>query len=105
MRNTDRISESELGVPALRAMTARPGGFISTSDLIGELFNLFRPTGKDAETIPGRKDTYFSQKVRNLVSHQNAPGNIIAEGYAEHIADEDGLRITEAGREYLKRSD
>lgn len=96
-----RVSEPELVIPSLRAMSERPGGFISTSELIGELFNILRPTGKDAETIPRRRDTYFSQKVRNMIPHRDAPGNIIAEGYAEHI--DGGMRITEDGMNYLAR--
>ena len=30
---------------------------------------MMRPTGTDAEILYDRQDTYFSQKVRNLKSH------------------------------------
>src|SRR5258708_7354495 len=101
MRNTGGISESELGTPALKAMKSKPGGFIPTSDLIGELWNVLQPTGHDAQVIQGRNDTYFSQKVRNIISHRDQPGNIIHDGYAEYIDADEGLKITDAGLAHL----
>ena|SRR5579871_543490 len=100
MRNTGGISEAELYLPALQAMKSR-GGFISTSDLIEELTSVMQPTGHDAEIIPGRHDTHFSQKVRNIISHRDGPGNIIHDGYAEYIQQDEGLEITGAGLAYL----
>lgn len=96
-----QVCESDLVLPALRFMAERKGGFIATSDLILELESLFNPTGKDAEIIAGRSDTHFSQKVRNLVSHKT--NNFIAHGYAEHDATRHGLRITDAGRDLIKK--
>ncbi len=98
-----RVHESDLVVPALRLMSERTGGFITTTALIKELEALFNPSGKDAEIIRGRSDTYFSQKVRNLISHKGAENSFIRNGYAEHIASRRGLRITEEGRALLKR--
>lgn len=49
-------------------------GQATTSQLIGALTELLHPTGHDAEIIANRNDTYFSQKVRNLVSHRGANG-------------------------------
>ena len=61
-------SEQDLIVPALEVMRDRPGG-VTTTQLIKELTRRLGPTGRDAEIIAGRRDTYFSQKVRNLKSH------------------------------------
>ena len=96
-----RISEKDLVVPALRLMMVQPDGFISTSKLIEELSDVFNPTGIDNEIIPGRSDTYFSQKVRNLISHRSS--NFISEGYAEYDNDRKGLRITDLGRKLLDK--
>lgn len=96
-----RIPESDLTVPALRLASERPNGEISTADLIEELTELFQPSGKDAEIIQGRHDTHFSQKVRNMISHRNAPSSFIANGYAEYTGD--GIRITDEGRQLLVR--
>ena len=96
-----RVSEIDLVLPSLRVMSERPDGFISTTELIQELEELFNPTGKDAEIIDDRSDTFFSQKVRNLISHKDSPNNMIAKGYTEHDAEKEGLRITNEGRAFL----
>jgi hypothetical protein len=67
-----RVRERDLVIPALRLAESRPGGFMSTSDLIAELAEIFNPTGLDAQILDGRQDTYFSQKVRNLISHRES---------------------------------
>jgi hypothetical protein len=95
---SERVSEPDLVIPALRAMAARPNGFISTTDLIGELEGLFQPTGKDAEIIPERADTYFSQKVRNLVSHRT----LTRGGVARYDDSRRGYQITDIGAASLR---
>jgi hypothetical protein len=98
-RSMEGIAESDLVLPSLRLAAAR-GGEITTSDLIKALTLIFNPTGKDAEIIPGRSDTYFSQKVRNLISHRDQETSFIHNGYADYTGD--GIRITDAGRALLK---
>lgn len=94
-----RIRERDLVIPALRAADARPGGHISTSDLISELEEEFLPEGRDAEILDGRLDTYFSQKVRNLISHRNTNTSMFTKGYADYVRE--GITITDAGRAFL----
>ena len=60
-----RITEAELVLPTLYLMEQN-GGSITTSELIPKLTELMKPQGTDAELLPNRGDTYFSQKVRNL---------------------------------------
>ncbi|MGF1552370.1 MAG: hypothetical protein ACFBWO_07700 [Paracoccaceae bacterium] len=98
-----RIRERDLIIPALEAAAARPDGKITTSDLIVELTNIFQPEGQDSEILDGRRDTYFSQKVRNLISHKNSSTSMFAKGYAEHIPEEEAIRITDAGRAFLNQ--
>lgn len=62
-----RISEIEIVPVALEVIEQNPG--ITTSQLIMELTAIFNPQGEDAEILEGRNDTKFSQKVRNLKSH------------------------------------
>ena len=94
-----RIRERHVRVPALRVMAARPNGYVSTSDLIAELEEQFKPTGEDAEILDNRNDSKFSQIVRNLKSHQTSSTNIIQKGYAEVVGD--GFRITGTGRQFI----
>lgn len=90
-----RIKESQLVLPALYLMSKSDSGFISTSDLITELTEIMRPTGIDAEILSGRSDTYFSQKVRNLKSHDTFQRNNFAINYI------DGFKITPLGKAYV----
>jgi 5-methylcytosine-specific restriction endonuclease McrA len=91
-----RISETELVLPALFVMSMQSDGKITTSKLIQELQRLLKPTGQDAQILAGRKDTYFSQKVRNLKSHNT----FARDGYADRIYD--GFQITPKGREFVE---
>lgn len=99
----DRVSEADLMMPSLRIIARQPEGFITTSDLIRELIYVFDPHGQDAEIIEGRNDTYFTQKVRNIISHRKSPTSFIAQGYAEYIESAKGLKITQAGRDFIKQ--
>ena len=94
-----RVRERELIIPALRPAAARHGGYISTSDLIVELEAQFQPEGQDAEILANRHDTYFSQEVRNLISHKDSSTSMFSRGYAEYTGD--GIRINDAGRAFL----
>ena len=97
-----RISERDLVIPALRLAADRPNGVIPTSEIIEELTEIFLPEGQDAEILAGRNDTYFSQKVRNLVSHRDGQSTMFALGYAEYTGD--GIQITDAGRRFLAQT-
>lgn len=98
-----RVSESQLIVPALQAAAAAPGGKITTTKLIEVLTEKFQPTGKDAQIIEGRNDDYFSQKVRNLVSHRASPSSMFAKGLAEYLPPSESIKITPEGLDYLAR--
>ncbi|MCK4324050.1 MAG: HNH endonuclease [Armatimonadetes bacterium] len=87
-------SEPELVIPALGAIRDNPG--ISTSELINVLTDQLTPTGHNGEIIQGRADTYFSQKVRNLKSHNTLEGP----GWVTY--DEGNWSITPAGVAYLQ---
>jgi predicted HNH restriction endonuclease len=62
------ISESDLVIPALELIAAHPQG-IGTSRLSSFLRRQLKPTGDDLLILAGRGDDRFSQKVRNLKSH------------------------------------
>jgi len=88
-------SEADLIIPALQVIEENPSG-ASTSLLIKELTDRMKPSGRDAKTLSGRKDTYFSQKVRNLKSHDS----LMRRGLAAY---QNGIwKITDKGTELLK---
>ena len=105
-RDMTGVPEASMVIPALIYASQGQNGKILTHDLIEQMVDLFKPTGKDAQIAKNRSDTYFSQKVRNLVSHKEGKSNLIGLGYAEHFkvpgTRKGGIRITEAGRAFLK---
>lgn len=92
----ERITEKQLVLPALYLMARKDDGFITTSELISKLTDVMQPTGEDAEILQNRNDTYFSQKVRNLKSHDTLVSKELA------IDENKGFKITQKGREYLQ---
>jgi hypothetical protein len=87
-------------IPALRCAALRPGGCISTSDLIQELTEEFEPDGEDAVILDDRNDSKFTQIVRNIKVHWERRTSMFSRGYA--VRSEDGLCITEEGRTFLQ---
>lgn len=92
---SERISETDLIIPALYLMLNSPNG-ISTSELIIKLREQLSPTGEDLMILEGRNDDKFSQKVRNLRSHQTFERY----GYAKY--EENLYFITNKGKELLE---
>lgn len=91
-----QYSERELVLPALALLDASPAG-LTTTDLIRELTTIFKPDGRDAELSANRNDTRFSQKVRNLVSHET----LMRPGWETYDPDQQHHSITAAGRRFL----
>jgi hypothetical protein len=84
---------------ALLVMVQRPNMEISTTDLITELPNYIAiPDEADAPNA-SRKDSKFSQLVRNLKSHKGSSTNFIAMGFAEDTTG--GFRATQKGRDFV----
>ena len=97
-----RYSEPELVIPALVYIRDNPGG-VYTSQLIRHLTALLKPDGHDMKILNNRKDTHFSQKVRNLTSH----GTLEKKNLARYTqAGKYGTwEITREGLQYLERID
>jgi len=92
-------SENDLIIPTLNYLLLNKQTGLTTSQLIILLSDELEISGKDAEILTGRNDTYFSQKVRNLVSHRTLENKGLA-SYKK--VGKDGLhKITEKGEKYL----
>lgn len=90
-----RISERDLILPSLYFINNAENKILHTSDLISQLRELLRPSGEDLEILNNRVDDKFSQKVRNLKSHDT----LESEGLCVY---EDGYwQITMDGEEFL----
>ena len=91
-------TEAEIRKEALIELGNSNTGKLTTTQLIEFLEDRLAPSGKDAEIADGRSDTYFSQKVRNLVSHRNQGPGLSNQGLAIYNADDESWTITEKGR-------
>ncbi len=96
----ERISETDLILPSLYFIEKETG--ITTSKLKILLTELFKPTGRDAQIAKNRGDTYFDQKVRNLVSHDT----LEKKGYTEYrkVGNNGTHHITDIGRFFLQEN-
>ncbi|AYQ57712.1 Hnh endonuclease [Bathymodiolus thermophilus thioautotrophic gill symbiont] len=100
-----RVTEEQLILPALYLMNISPTKSITTTEMKEDLVEIFKPTGKDNELAGTRGDTLFTQKVRNLKSHDK----LEKLGYAVYHEKIDGepsgrFEITVAGRQYLDKN-
>lgn len=93
-----RITERELILPALYVMNAKDKGEIATSDLIKDLEVLIEIDEEDKGIIQGRNDSYFTQKVRNLKSHNT----LVKKGFATYTNGK--FKITTQGKNYLSEN-
>ena len=95
------FSEPELWLPTLRALAENPGG-LTTSELIADLTTRMRPSGRDLAPHRGRRDSRFSQQVRNLLgSHKR----LVALGYLTSTGARGRFAITPDGRRYLAEAE
>ena len=84
---------------ALLIMSVRPNGEISTSDLIEAMPTYVKLSDDHTATNASRKDSKFSQLVRNLKSHKGSKSNFIYQGFAQDIRG--GFKITDMGMEFV----
>lgn len=85
---------------ALLIMSVRPNGEISTSDMIAEMPAYVRLSEEHAKANASRKDSKFSQIVRNLKSHKDTKSNFIYQGYAQDVTG--GFKITRKGMDFVR---
>jgi len=97
-----RIKEEQLILPSLYLMENSPNKTISITELKNNLIAIFKPTGEDAELAKGRKDSNFSQKVRNLKSHNTFENLGLASYQPKQARQRSGsFKITKYGKKYL----
>lgn len=71
-------SENEIVDVVLEIIRNNPG--IRTSKLIDKAREQMRPDGEDLEILDNRNDDKFSQKVRNIKSHDTIVEQVITVG-------------------------
>jgi hypothetical protein len=93
-----RYSERELWYPTLDLLERSAADGLTTSELIEQLTANLYPDGHDAEILPNRSDTHFSQTVRNLTGSHRA---LERQGFIAYPGPRQRVKITEAGRRFL----
>lgn len=71
-------SEEEIIPVVVGLIRNKPG--IRTSELISGARNIMTPTGEDLEILNNRNDDKFSQKVRNIKSHDSIKDSVYTVG-------------------------
>lgn len=92
-------TEGEIRLATLVALNASVTGTLTTTELIGALSAFMNPRGTDAQIARDRNDTYFSQKVRNLISHRNSATSLMSRDLVVYDAAAETLTITVAGQD------
>lgn len=101
-RRVGGASEYDISLGTLEYLNSRPGGEASIDELVDHLPDHVVLSDNDLSISTTRpNERLWEQRVRNIVSHKDSPNNFINLGYLESNAG--SLRITDAGRDYLKR--
>lgn len=88
--------EAHVLVPTIIAL-GKNGGQMSTEDLIEQLIQIMAPSGDDLVSYASRKDSRFSQIVRNLKSHDT----LTRLNWATRVND--GWKLTKDGLDFYNR--
>lgn len=98
-----KTSETELGLAAMRFLATRPAGQATMRTIIKRLPSFIALTAEDREPSGVRRgEQMWEQRVRNLKSHDNTEGNILAEGLVERPT-RGNYRLTEAGYIHIRK--
>jgi hypothetical protein len=92
-------TEGEIRMATLVALNASKTGTLTTTELIIVLSASMNPRGTDAQIARERNDTYFSQKVRNLISHRDGETSLMSRDYVVYDGANETLTITVPGQD------
>ncbi len=95
-------SEPVFGLAVMQVLATQPNGEATVRTLIRHVPDYVNLTADDQQQSDLRpNEEMWEQRVRNLKSHDKTPGNVIAEGFVEHVG-RGRYRLTEAGWLHLK---
>jgi hypothetical protein len=87
-----RITEAEVAEIVVAYLSEKTTGEATIAELIKEIPNRVQLSEDDLRQSPTRpNEAWWEQKVRNITSHKDTPGNAIYEG--KLIAVPGGLRL------------
>lgn len=97
-----KTSEPKLGLGMMQVLATEPHGEATVRTLIKRVPEFVKLTAEDQEASDTRvNEEKWEQRVRNSKSHDKTPGNVIGEGYVEHVR-RGWYRLSHAGWLHLK---
>jgi len=97
-----KTTERVLGRAVMQVLATRPNGEGTVRVLIARVPDFVNLTAEDREISETRlPEEMWEQRVRNLKSHDTTSGNVIGEGYVDHVG-RGKYKLTKAGWTHLK---
>jgi hypothetical protein len=88
----------------MQVLASRADGEATVQALIREVPNFLTLSAEDtAQSATRLNEEVWEQRVRNLKSHDKTPGNVIAEGFVEHVL-RGRYRLTKSGWLHLQHN-
>ena len=98
-----RLAEMDLVLPTLFLLNNATEKTLTTTELKYHLEKLLKPMGKDAKSGTVRKDSLFTQKVRNLKSHNKLEKLGYAIYNTKKLGKQSGsFTLSDEGQKYLE---
>ena len=96
-----KTSEPAFGLALMEVLASQPNGEATVKTIVKHIPDCVALSEEDRIPSGTRpNEEMWEQRIRNLKSHDKTPGNVIAEGFVEHIG-KGKYRLTEAGRSHL----
>lgn len=97
-----KTTEPAIGIAVMRVLADEPRHTASVKTLVNRVSEFIELTDEDlAPSLTRENEAVWEQRVRNLKSHDKTEGNVLAEGFVEHVA-RGTYSLTEAGRLHLE---
>jgi hypothetical protein len=96
------ITEEEVARLTVEIAAEQHNGIASFSRLRREIPHRYNLSAADlTQSVTRPNEAMWEQKMRNIKSHYDVPGNFIYEGYLEHVPGV-GYRVTVQGKKLIK---
>ena len=97
------ITEEAVAIVVVQIASEQSNGIASYDRIRQELPGRYRLSASDVtQSVTRSNEAAWEQKIRNIKSHSQSPGNFIYEGYLEHVPGI-GYRVTDRGRRFAQR--
>lgn len=92
-----RYTEKQIRKEIVRELRTTSDGRLTISELISRLSARLSPEGRDKDILKDRSDSYFSQKVRNTVSHRGQDTSLEQQQVASYSSAGESWNLTPYG--------